>query len=429
MIRFLFFLLFTIAVHAAEKISLPEALHLALENSPEYKTAKNNLESSELEAKNASVLFFPTLDLTTSHGVRGFDPDTQNLTARTPWASETTLALTENFYDNGETFKKSRIADKKRDLARLEHHRIRAQIIRKVMLAFWRNSIAIQNLEFVKKYAEELERLSKLVNNQYRQGLKTKKDHLNFKSREQRSKLDLIKSEKERAEAFSELVTALGLNPDAEHEFDVKVRPLLPVKKLKSEFSDSELYEFQQLELQKQISQIEIDLAKRRYWPEVSLVGAASYGSSDYVDTRQSWSDNDSTQWSVFLNIKFNLLDWGVRNRNIRLAQITQSTSENSKTTALLEVKKALEVFKVEVANSTDNYLLSKELQKIEEENFKLLERDYKSGLTSYLELTTGLANLLDAQSRGLEADFALADLYLRWKYYKGVLDVQTALE
>ncbi len=68
------------------------------------------------------------------------------------------------------------------------------------------------------------------------------------------------------------------------------------------------------IRMRQQISDLEIDLAKRKYWPELSLVGAATYGSSEYLDTNQTWADNEASQWSVLLNLKFNILDWGVRN-------------------------------------------------------------------------------------------------------------------
>src|SRR5690606_9855082 len=126
---------------------------------------------------------------------------------------------------------------------------------------------------------------------------------------------------------------------------------------------------------------------QRKFWPELSLVASATYGSSDYVDTRQAWSDNHVTQWSVLANLKFNILDWGVRSRNIQIAALNQSTAEQTARGALLRAEEELEVFKKEVEDSSERYRLAKELQKMEEDAFKLLERDYRSGQTTYLEL------------------------------------------
>jgi outer membrane protein len=422
-------LAFTAALQASPVISIQSAIEKSLLNSPDYISAKNEMESADLAAQNAFSAFFPSLDLSASHGVRGFDPDTNGLTDVTAWSSGATLSLTENFYDNGENYKKNRQAEARLSLAKVKYDRARARVIRQVVLAYYRHNIAWQNLNFTKKNYEELERLAKIVSNQFFQGLKTKKDFLRFKTRAQRSRLDVIRAENNLIEAKSNLLQIMGLSPDQNVSFDLSVKPFIPKTPLDLKIQESELFEYKILQLQSQISQIDVNLAKRRYWPELSLVGAASYGSQDYIDTRQTWSDGEQTSWSLFLNLKFNLIDWGVRNRNIQIAKLSQVSAEESVRLTLLDVQKDLEVFKDDVEKSQESYKLSKELQKMEEETFQILERDYKAGQTTYLELSTGLANLLDAQSLGLEADYNQADLHLRWKYYKGILNEQTALQ
>lgn len=409
--------------------TLPQVLQKALLSSPTYLTTKNELEVAKLEAANAKALFFPSLDLSASHGVRDINPDTAGLTARSQLVSGTTLTLSENFYDNGETSKRNRIAGYKFQLAQINFQKNRSEIIRSVTLAFYRYNISLQNLKFTTKNFEELQRLAKLVSNQYFQGMKTKKDYLSFKTRSQRSRLDVIAAEQNLLESRTDLLAKMGLDADDPIRFD-EAMPPKKLKRIASEQLNSEnLYESQRLAIQKKISELEVDLAKRLYWPELSLVGTASYGSSNYIDTGQNWSDNDISQWSVLVNLKFNLLDWGIRSRNIQIALASQNSQEQGFQILLLQAQKELESFKLEVARSEENYRLSKELQKMEEDTFKILERDYRSGQTTYLELTTGLANLLDAQSRGLEADYVRTDLNLRWKYYKGTLSEESIFE
>ena len=422
-------LAFSFVLQASPVISIQSAIEKSLLNSPDYISAKNEMESASLAAQNAFSAFFPSLDLTASHGIRGFDPDSAGLTDVTAWSSGATLSLTENFYDNGENYKKNQQAEARYKLAKIKFDRARAQVIRQVVLAYYRHNIAWQNLNFTKTNYEELERLAKVVSNQFYQGLKTKKDFLRFKTRAQRSRLDVIRAENRWVEAQSNLLQTIGLSPDQDVSFDLTVKPFIPKAPLKMQIQQSELFEYKILQLQSEISQIDVNLAKRRYWPELSLVGSASYGSQDYIDTRQTWSDQEQTRWSLFLNLKFNLIDWGVRNRNIQIAKLSQVSAEESVRLNLLEVQKDLEVFKDDVEKSDESYRLSKELQKMEQETFQILERDYKAGQTTYLELSTGLANLLDAQSLGLEADYNQADLHLRWKYYKGILNEQTALQ
>ncbi len=410
-------------------LTLETAVKSALNASPTYITAKNSLEVANLEAENAAAVFYPNLDLSASHGVRGIDPDATGLTARTPIVSGTTLTLTENLYDNGESYKRHQIADYRYELAKINFQRSKAQVIRSVALAYYRYVLATQNLEFTRKNFNELERLGKLVTNQFYQGLKTRKDFLSFKTRTQRSRLEVLDAERTIVSSRTELLTLIGYSPNDPVVLDTTVRPVLPKGPLTTQISNEDLFEARGLSLQREIGALEVKIAKRKYWPELSLVGAASYGSSAYIDTGRTWDDNDVSQWSVLLNLKFNIIDWGIRSRNIKIAASNSNSDEQAAREDLLQAQRDLEVFKLEVARAEETYRLSKELQKLEEDTFKLLERDYRSGQTTYLELVTGLANLLDAQARGQQADYRQADLYLRWKYYKGTLSEETLFE
>lgn len=410
-------------------LSLNQAIQNTLKSSPTFITAKNQLEAAALESRNAFAEFLPSLDLTASHGVRGIEPDRAGLTKQTPAVSGATLSLTENLYNNGESFKKNKISDYKYELAKLNYQKNKALVIKTVTLAYYRYNIAAQNLRFTIKNYDELERLSNLLMNQFHQGMKTKKDYLGFKTRAQRGRLDVIRAEQSLAQARAALLAEIGLSPSDPVQFDESIKPTLPKKNLNLDIEPENLYEYKSHELQNQISELEVGLVERKLWPELNLVAAASYGSSNYIDTQKMWPDNQTTEWSVLLNIKFNLLDWGVRSRNIQIARLTQNTNQQAAQNLLLQSQKELEEFKTEVASSAERYKLSKELQQLEEDSFKILERDYRSGQTTYLELITGLANLLDAQARGQEADFDQANLYLRWKYYKGILSEETIAE
>lgn len=421
-------------VHAAIRdqshyISPKQAVAIAIEKSPLHLSAKNALESARLEKKNAFATFLPSLDLSSSYGFRGLNPDTNDETLETNKVSRTTLSLTETLYDNGENYKRNRIADYGEQAALINYNQTKAQVIMQAVLAYYRYTIALQNLKFTQMNFNELERLSKLVSNQFHQGLKTRKDFLSFKTRAQRGRLDVIDAENRVTDTRATLLATIGLSPDAQVLFDETVKPILPPGALSTDFDINNLPEMRTLDLQQKIDELQIALVRRQIWPELNLVGALSYGSSDYWDTGTRWANNDQSEWSVLLNLNFNILDWGVRSRNIRITEVNRNSLMQTKRIQLHEAQKDLEIFKLDVARSAERYKLSKELQKMEEDTFKLLERDYRGGQATYLELTTGLANLLDAQSRGQEANFDQASLYLRWKYYKGTLSENTIFQ
>src|SRR5437868_3914922 len=77
-----------------ERFNLKQSLQQAFAHSPTYLSAKNQLEAANLEEKNNFSSFFPSLDLSASHGVQGVNPDVSGLTAKTPWVSAASLSLT-----------------------------------------------------------------------------------------------------------------------------------------------------------------------------------------------------------------------------------------------------------------------------------------------------------------------------------------------
>lgn len=409
-------------------LTFNQAVQMSLATSPAFLIAKSQMEAAHLEMKNAFSKFFPSLDLSASHGVREINP-TQLRPNNTSAVSGATLSLTENLYDNGESDKKNRIAQYRYQLAKLSYEKSRAEIVRAVLLAYYRLNITTQNLKLTKTNFDQLEKLANQLKNQFQQGIRTQKDYLGFKTRAQRARLNVLRAEQDLVQAKTALLQEIGLDPENSVQIDESVKPLRPPTPLTVDISPESLYEFRRMQVQSQIDDLEVQRVNRNFWPQLNLVAAASYGSSDYINTNQSWKDNETSQWSLLLNLNFNLLDWGVRSREIQIAALAQKSSEQTSRALLLKDKKELEEFKLEVANSNESFQLSKELQKMEEDSYRILERDYRSGRSTYLELITGLANLLDAQSRGLEADYNQADLYLKWKYYKGILSEETIVE
>src|SRR5690606_8581062 len=129
-------------------------------------------------------------------------------------------------------------------------------VLRAVVLAYYNYIIAGQQLGFTQKSFSELERLAKLVSNQYYQGLKTRKDFLSFKTRAQRGRLDVIQAEKNLQRAEDELRASIGINPSEKVSFDPNLKMVLPKKNLHTNIEPEQLYETRSLELNRLIGEI-----------------------------------------------------------------------------------------------------------------------------------------------------------------------------
>src|SRR5580698_2782911 len=96
----------SVAVSAAP-LSMTDVIRMALRESASYDSAHKALLLSELQYKNATAKFLPSVDLTTTDGLQNNVPISSNSNLvlegnpTAPWYSTLTLGVTENLYDNG----------------------------------------------------------------------------------------------------------------------------------------------------------------------------------------------------------------------------------------------------------------------------------------------------------------------------------------
>ncbi len=85
------------AAHPSQKISFKEAIQIAIEKSPIISTSRIEVDLRDLEYSNSYSAFLPSLNFSTTHGLRDNIPSTYN----NIYGKDLNLQLTENLYDNG----------------------------------------------------------------------------------------------------------------------------------------------------------------------------------------------------------------------------------------------------------------------------------------------------------------------------------------
>ncbi len=409
----------------AKPLSLKELGQKALEASPDYKGAKNSYQASLLQSKNTFSGFLPSLDLSSTHGPQGYDPNT----ALAPnWGNSTQLTLSETIYDNGENLKLYKMSKLAAEQNELQMKKAKGQVLLNLVSLYYEWCFSVLQNQFTEKYAKEVVHQFQMVTDQFHQGVKTHSDFLRFKTQAQRSDLDLINSKKVVDKNRQALVSLLGITDSAASEaldFELVDKPTHNFLKT-SQLTPENLIENKILKIKEKISGEQIALIERRWWPQLNLAGSAQYGSSNYIfgqNIQSSWDANHSTTWNVLLTFKMNFLDWGVRSRNVEIQKFTEDSSQQTLRSQMLSAYKELLGFKTDLAQSEETLKISQELEKNEQLNFRQLDKDYHEGRISYLDLITGLSNLVDAQTKRIRADFDAATLYTKQKYYLGTLD------
>lgn len=409
----------------AETLTYSQIAKKALEQSPQFQLTQSALKIAELEYENAFSVFLPSLDLKTQHGWQEDHPTPR----QNNWVSATTLTLTENIYDNGESLNRYSLAQLKKDRAQIEFDKSRAEILIRISQVFFDYSLAEIKLKLAKQYQTELDKQYRLASDQFYQGLKTRKDFLRFKSQSQRGNLDLMQAIQNRERAITTLKASLGYDAASEVDFKPIEAPRWNKSDLTLSTPKIPLYDQEIEEKQQRIGDTIIQQTRRDLWPKAYLSASAVHGSSNYLYSNTTWEDGKTTSWNILLTLQWNLLDWGLRRNNVAIEHHRQNMDLRTRQVTTLSTEKEFFDLNKYIPPFLEKYRVAKELHKMEEENFKFLESEYRQGRVSYLELVTALENLLDARNKSSEVEFEGALLALRKKYYQRKLNEADIVE
>lgn len=398
---------------------LRSAIQFAIENSPVFDNLKNKVSISVLEEKIARSKLFPSLDLASKHGV--LDSSPRGSTG--PWSSEFSLDLTESLYDNGVSQTNLRIASLNKKMNEMIFEDQKNKFILDVLSQYLNYSLSVKGLEIQEKQYKLVIKQYEMISRDYYQGIKTKKDFLRFKTQVSRNEIELT-SAKWNVEKFKqELIRIIGLNLNPEDEIGFSV---ISLESIKSNFSPKikieDHLQYRISEIQKTINNLNRDLIGRKKYPEWYLSAGASYSSSNYMGTGQTFSQNAQVGWNALLTLKYNFFDWGVRSNDAEIVARQMVIKNNEFDSTLLSLKSSISQLEANDRQVQKNFLLTKELLNLERENLDFIEKEYRNGKVQYLDLVTGLNNLSDAELKYYSAAANLETTRYSLLYHQGSL-------
>lgn len=402
--------------------NLKQAVQYAVEHSPTLETYRREVAISDMQRKNAFSLMLPQLDLSSRHGVSDRDPSL----GLNKYVSELGVGLTETLYDNGISLLNYDAAKLSRRIAELTYENERDRLAYGIATQFLNLSLVTRLLEVQKTQYDIILRQFNSISSQYKQGVKTRRDYLRFKSELRRSEIQLQNAETRLQNASADLIKLLTSTDEISNtafRFNAEPVAVSTVKQVPSQKPDVEKHWiFQVAKLRSETFEIDVDIARRNYYPNVFLTGGAFYGSNSYWKTGSNFSDNDYTTWNAILTVNFNLWDWGIRNRNITIAKDRKIQREKNIETELNEFIATNEKLMTNMKLSNSNFLTAQELLTIETEGYAFLESEYRNGRVTYLDLILGLRDLLNAKIQMFTSFYDLRTQLLQYKYHQGSL-------
>jgi outer membrane protein TolC len=193
-------------------LSLSESQIIALENSPQAKTAKEEVKLAMLKKRDAFRALFPNVKLKASHTIGDVLQD-ETTGERVAFTEEVYGIEAEHpLYQGGRlmnAYKQSKINT---DLAEARHKKIEHELNFKVAEAYHNIVTAIMNLRLQQQLLKEAEPILKLAEKRHEAGLSTNLEILNVQSRYNQIQFQIATAQRDLALSRFKLQQAMGLD-------------------------------------------------------------------------------------------------------------------------------------------------------------------------------------------------------------------------
>jgi outer membrane protein TolC len=413
-------------------MGLAETIRTAIDNSPTIDAAQKTVAVNALQYKSSIAKLLPSLDFTTTDGLQNNIAVSSNQDAlffsnpTAPWASSLNLGLTESLYDNGVTLTSIAISDLNRTLADVSAQKARDTLVLNIATEFYTYSQSKVLLQVRIQQKKILDKQYELLEAQYQQGFKTRADYLRLKTQVQQAEIDLISAEDAIQQSLARLKGDMGVNDKPGKE----VSDFIPVEVNRNERFDilenakapelADFYDMRLGKIQTDINDKNVDLVKRQYYPQISLNGGVAYQNQSFLNSTTPFEDGHQLSWNALVTIQYNLWDWGIRNRNIDVAEYSRDIQTDTINLGLEQVHSSVEQLISGFTRIHRNYKLSLDLLAMEEESNRLVEQQYQDGKVTYLDLITSLTELLNAKVQYYSAYYEALLNVAKYDYYKG---------
>lgn len=179
-------------------------------------------------------------------------------------------------------------------------------------------------------------------------------------------------------------------------------------------------YAYKSSKIQRQINEKNVLFSRRNYWPQLNFSAGVTYGHLNYLKPTEPLRDREGLNWHVLLTLDFNFLDWGIRKRNLVIADYEREIQDNALDQSLLDVQSEIEQLKTNLSRSAESYQVGFELLKLENESYQRIEIDFQAGRAAYLDLVTSISGVLEAKNQFISSYFDLMQNRAQYYYLKG---------
>ncbi|MCX6125609.1 MAG: TolC family protein [Proteobacteria bacterium] len=411
------------AATGAPAASLKEAIEYGLSHSAKVKGAEATRQSASLSRETAERAFLPNLDSSISTSAGGSNKDPGELKVPV-YASSAELKLSQTIWDGGIRSLEADAARNADAVAAMNLQEARDQFIFELVSKYFEYSEAVVNLKSQEDQQKILERQERESNDAFRQGMRTKRDHMRLQAGVRRNELTLIASRDAMVNSVERLRLFIGSNPAEALTFE-PISILEMVEKKVNAIAATPIEKtlpYQREVLLNQLDDINLAAERRRnIWPSVNLSAASGYQTQNFIGPgAEPIHGSDGLYWNASLGFKYTIWDWGTKNRNMMKIVLDQTVSKTSRALAMEELKLKLATNLRGLNQAVSSYKLNRDLLALEEESFSTIQRDFRQGLASYLEIVDATEKLQTSRVGVFQSYYGFQRLLWERHLYEG---------
>ncbi|MCD8235279.1 MAG: TolC family protein [Prevotellaceae bacterium] len=423
-------------IEAQKKWTLDECIAYALENNIQLKQNRITNEQNKIDILQSKAQLFPSLSFSTNQNAsyRPYSQSTINLTNGTMTSSQSLVTYNGSYglnanwtvWNGGRNSKNIKKNEYTAEISDLQTEQtantIQEQIAQIYVQILYQTEAVDVCTEILKASRMQRDRAKEMVEI----GSLAKADLAQLEAQTNQDEYNLVNAQSILANYKLQLKQILEIV--GTEDFDIAIPQINDNSVLTTVPTKNEVYasavtnrpEIQSGKLNIEAQELNIDIAKRGYYPTVSLT--AGIGTNHGSGTDIAFGNQIKRNWSnsVGLTVSVPIFDNRQNRTNIQKAKLTKQSSELDLQNVQKELYSSIEEYWLNATTSQQQYIYAKSNVESMQESYNLVSEQFRLGLKNIVELTTGKNNLLQAEQQMLQSKYTTLLNLAMLRFYQG---------
>lgn len=418
------------------KWTLEQCVDYALKHNIQLQQRRVSREQSELDVKQSEAALLPSLSFSTNHNAswRPWNESFVNLSngTMTQTSSEVnyngSYGLNANWtvWNGGRNHKnieKNKLTTELSDYAtQVTANSIQEQIVQYYVQILYQTEAVRVNKEVLEASKLQRDRAKTMVD----VGSLARVDLIQLEAQVSQDEYNIVNAQTQLDNYKLQLKQILELV--GTEQFDIVIPDLADTDVLSPLPAKNDVYatalntrpEIQSSKLSIQSADLDIDIARRGYYPSVSVTAGIGTSNTSGISTSfpRQWRNNLSN--SIGLTLSIPIFDNRQNKTNVEKARLSKLNSELDLQDTQQTLYREIESYWLNAHNAQQQYAAAKTNVKSMQASYELVSEQFRLGLKNIVELTTGKNNLLQAEQQLLQSKYTALLNQAMLRFYAG---------